>query len=590
MSDTGPINEPVDFRLRDSLVAGDDELSGDAVKSRSNLALGAFAFATGMVAAWPPLHLVLVNANLATYYPANIGNRFFWTLRFVENVPGDFVHPGQGVVLPLIQALYYLAGKLLGLDLFGQINLFGLLTIAVPAMAMVALSLAIAFDRQMDTSLRVALLAVPLVIAFGGPQLFAYLPYPDYFPYSKFFFLLFGWRWLHHRSWAGIATPYAAIELGILAGFLAALKVNYVVWPAGLLLGSLIATVPNWRAVLRAAVLVGLSAALVTVGAFLLHYRGSLSEIVQFFRFVTNWGTALTGSPDFTLSLFPETNVTRVGGPPAGDPHASEATLAWLLVIFAALACLPFSRFRIKPAAIALTIVALTVIAVRMAYVRGGGSSYFDAVVMVSILTVMITAVLDRRNVARFAQIALAVIFVAWPTAWILSNWRAYASVTVTGHEPLTKLGEAGDWQRKLHTWNLSHGLPIYVLTPTNYYTKGTIEDMMMLGFRNFAIHAELANRNPALLAFYPQFHFLFFSDVAPQPSYHMSLPPQRVIFMQMLGKPSLDFPQLDQMTLDQHAREVDDLLRGRRRDQCYTVRHILTGVDIKSCVMSAPE
>ena len=61
---------------------------------RSSVLLTICALIAGFVAAWPPLHLVLANANLASYYQENIGYRFFWVLRLIDGVPGDFVHPG----------------------------------------------------------------------------------------------------------------------------------------------------------------------------------------------------------------------------------------------------------------------------------------------------------------------------------------------------------------------------------------------------------------------------------------------------------------------------------------------------------------
>jgi len=74
--------------------------AGHGVSPRSlQLALFVIALLSGLAAAWPPLHLVIVNANLATYFHENIGYRFFWVLRAIDGAPGDFVHPGQGVLL-----------------------------------------------------------------------------------------------------------------------------------------------------------------------------------------------------------------------------------------------------------------------------------------------------------------------------------------------------------------------------------------------------------------------------------------------------------------------------------------------------------
>ena len=90
----------------------------------------------GFVAVWPALYLVLVHANLSSFYQENIGYHFFWVLRLVDGAPSDVVIPQQGVLFSLIQAIFYLIGKALGLDLYGMIDLFALLTLAVPAVAM----------------------------------------------------------------------------------------------------------------------------------------------------------------------------------------------------------------------------------------------------------------------------------------------------------------------------------------------------------------------------------------------------------------------------------------------------------------------
>ena len=93
------------------------------------------ALVAGLAAAWPPLHLVLTDANLPTFYHENIGYHFFGALRLIDGAPGDFVNAGQGVLQSLIQAAYYLVGKRAGLDLWGQINLFSHLTLGVPTAA-----------------------------------------------------------------------------------------------------------------------------------------------------------------------------------------------------------------------------------------------------------------------------------------------------------------------------------------------------------------------------------------------------------------------------------------------------------------------
>lgn len=535
--------------------------------NRPDIALTIEALIVGFVAAWPPLHLMFANANLASYYQENIGFRFFMTLRFVEGVPGDFVHPGQGVLLSLIGAVYYVLGKLLNLDLFGQINLFGHLILAVPAIAMLVLAVFIALDRKLDIGVRAALIAVPLVMGLGGPQIFQYNTYVDYMPYAKFLFFLFAWRWLHYLGWRGISSARAAIELGVLIGLMATLKLNYVLWPAGLSLISVFVMINTRpRGALRMGIIGALSVAFTVGGLFMVHYRGSLQEIDRYLDELVQFSANIEHSLGFSLNIFD-----------------SESSLFRLTIIFCFLCLLSlgFIRFPFRVLVIVPGLAALAGIAVAMSYWRGGGSGYFEAVVMVSLLCVLATASLNNSSVGRSASFGLAAVFVLWPVSWVYANWQNYQTVNAL----LPRLSVVGDWQRGLFNWNVSRGLPVYVLAPSNVFMQGTVEDMMQQGFTNFAQHIADSNKNPTRRALYPQFHFVFFYkylDISER-----SLPPRRLVFMHVTSKPS--YPELDHALWDQYKQDVDDLLRGRGREECYAVTHILTGSDIVSCVFSAP-
>jgi hypothetical protein len=544
-------------------------------KSNCILASGALAILAliaSFIAVWPPLQLVLINANLPTFYQENIGWHFFWTQRFLDRVPGDYIHPGQGVLFTLIQALYILIGRLLKYDLYDQIHLFGHLTIVVAAIAMMLLVVIIAFDRTLDVAVRAALVVTPLVMSVGGPIVFVYNEYPDYLAYTKVLFLLFGWRWLHHRAWEGIATSRAAVELGILVGLLAAFKVTYPLWAAGLLLISIAVMVPvDLRAAVhKASILVGAAAASM-VACFLIFYYGNPWSMVKFFTSLLRWGVTQSGTWSFSLDPFVN----------FANNEASLARTALLTVILCAFRLLGLSW---KSSVFSAVVLALVAYAVATCYWRGGGSSYFDAVMMVSVLCVLAAATFQRRQVVRLASFAVAAAFIAWPATWVFAHWHEYKTVTVYKGLSLLKLADVGDWQRGLYNWNVSRGLPLYVLMPTNREAQGTIEDMIYAGFQNFAGAPTDVLRN--LKTLYPHITFLYFDSVG----YRLALPPRRLVFMYAKGKPLLPFPQIDDKSFEDHARQVERLLKDRRQEECYKVTHMFSRVEVISCVLSAPE
>ena len=542
--------------------------TGHGVSPRDiDLALFGIALLSGLAAAWPPLHLVIVNANLATYFHENIGYRFFWVLRAIDGAPGDFVHPGQGVLLSLIQAIYYLAGKALGLDLWGRISLFARLTLGVPAVATALLGLAIALDRRLEPGVRAALVTAPLALGLGHAHIFSYSLYPDYTAYAKPLFLLFGWRWLALRGWNGVESARAACELGILGGLLAALKVNYALFPAGLLLASLGVTAAHRpRASLGLAALIAAVAAATMGGLFLLHYGGSVQAIPRFFVVLSSFSRSLSGGPGMSL-----------------DPLASWSTntysdLAWRAALLAALCAVLIGQRRARPLFFALALAAMGAVAVMLAYWRGGGTSYFDAVVMISVLSVLAAATFAGARARQYASLALAGLFVAWPAAWVAFNWPIYE----TDNGLLPRLELAGDWQRGLYNWNLAQRLPVYVLMPSNSFVQGTIEDMMLRGMTNFNETWYAANQNPTRAALFPAFHIVSYNML------DMVQPPPRYVFMWVTGDGP--FSLVDQAALERQNREVDRLLSGRPREDCYRVRQAITGAEIVSCVVGPPD
>lgn len=533
------------------------------------------ALVLGLAALWPPLHLIVVRANLATYFHENIGYHFFWVLRLVDGAPGDFVHPGQGVLLSLLQAVYYLIGKLAGLDLYGQIDLFGMLTLGVACAAMLGLMLAMALDRRLDIGLRAALVTSPLAMGLGHAHVFAYGLYPDYHAYTKVFFLLFAWLWLRRRGWEGIESPRVAAGLGVLTGLLGALKVNYVVFPAGLVLMSFALAAKGKRTpAARAGFVYVAVAAAVVSGLFILHYGLRPAEVGRFFTLLWHFGRELQGSSGLTLDPFASWSIN------------STSNLSWLVALLVVPCLLGLASRRGRAAVFSLVLLGLGGLAVAMCYWRGGGAGYFDAVVIVTVLSVIATATLGSDRMTRVTSLGLAAVFVLWPAAWLATHWHKYAW---DDGGLLPRLAEAGDWQRGLFEWNVKHELPIYVLMPSNGLTEGTIEDMMLRGMTNFTDSWYLANQNPTRAALFPAFH-IGNTDLA--------LPNRRVVFMwvtsdrpiYMRGAGEPPALMADRAMLDRVNQSVERILRGRRREACYQVRHIMTNADIVSCVVSAPD
>ena len=531
---------------------------------RQNLVLAAVALAAGLAAAWPALHLVLVDANLASVYHENVGYRFGWVLRLVDGAAGDYVNPGQGVLLSLVQAIYYLVGKALHLDLFGQMNLFGLLTLGVPAVGMLVLALCIAWDRRLHPGVRAALVTAPLVMGLGHTHTFAYETYPDYLAYTKPLFLLFGWRWLVYRAWKEIRSPTVALELGALAGLLGALKVIYLVFPAGLLLAALCAMVPSRpRTAARMAAAAAASAILTMAGLFAVHYGGNLGDVVRFFQDMANFTNQFSAVPSISINPF-ETWSTH-----------TNSDLAWLTILLAIVLLLRLGGGGKSGAPAAAAMAILAAIALAVAYWRGGGSSYFDAVVSMATLCVLATATFRNRRQVAIASLGLAAVFVLWPTAWVCAHWRNY----VTDYDLLPNLVTEGDWQRDLYRWDLAQGLPVYVLIPSSNFMQGTVEDMLMRGLSNFEQSSLESNNNLTRAALFPQFHFGL---------WNIELPPRKLVLLWVTR--DRPFPLVDQAMLDQETRLVERLLKGRRRERCYHVTQPLTKADIYSCVVSAPE
>jgi len=531
---------------------------------KENLVLAIVALAAGFAAAWPALHLVLVDANLSSVYHENVGYRFGWVLRLVDGAPGDYVNPGQGVLLSLVQAIYYLVGKALRLDLFGQIDLFGLLTLGVPAVGMLVLAQCIAWDQRLHPGLRAAFVVTPLVMVLGHTHTFAYETYPDYFAYTKPLFLLFGWRWLRYRAWKEIGSRAIALELGALAGLLGALKVVYLIFPAGLVLATLCASARNApRKAARMGAYVGASAILTMGGLFVAHYGGDLGEIVRFFRDMVSFTNQFAALPPISINPFESWS------------NNNHSDLAWLTILLAIVLLLGLGRRGKNGAVAAAAMGILATIALAIAYWRGGGSSYFDAVVIMAVLCVLATATFRNRRLVGIASLGLTGVFILWPTAWVCAHWRNY----VTEYDLLPNLVTEGDWQRDLFRWDLAQGLPVYVLMPSSNFMQGTIEDMLMRGLSNFEQSSLESNNNLTRAALFPQFHFGL---------WNIELPPRRLVLLWVTR--DRPFPLVDQVMLDQQTQLIARLLKGRKQERCYHVMQPLTRADIYSCVMSAPE
>jgi hypothetical protein len=433
----------------------------------SQLGLAAAAI---FAVAYTPVHLVMTGYSYPDFLHENIGFRFFWTMRWLDGAPDDFIHPGQGVLLPFIQAAYYEVSR--G-TLWERINTFADLTAIGAAVADAALLLLISLDRKLSTISRISLLIAPVVMAIGHAHVISYHRFPDYHAYEKVLLLCSAWVFVREFVFDKPTVRSFAV-LGVLAGLVASLKIN--LGPLVLLLAA--SQGPIFYFGIATAV-----SAFTYALLLLLYYGPHLDFIRGYFDLLLN----LSGT-QWPL-VWPDLS------PFASWADHSMSNLGAYLIL-CALLLMVLARTRPRLSAILFLMMTLSF---AMTVKRGGGASYFDAVVVILLLIAIAVAALPARTLIGQAAIGLLAINLSLSVAF------NYDRITMHG-TPMNPPGQI--WQRDLFNWNRSHGLPIYAIFPENHFIPGTIEDMIMRGFSNFMRTWYESNENPSRRKLFPGYSF----------------------------------------------------------------------------------
>jgi hypothetical protein len=481
---------------------------------------------------------VWTNASLPDVYSENIGYRFFWTMRWVDGARDDFIHIGQGVLLPMVQALYFIAAKKLAVDLWGEINLFAQMTMVGPVILTALLMSGIAADRRLPLEVKALLLLSPVVMALSHQHTFLYHLYPDYAAYEKVLFT--GIFWFVIRNFV-YATPrdIDALWLGVAAGAAAALKINL-----GIVVLGLVWIAPQRP--FRLAIYGSLTAA---------YYGGNLEWVARYFRELFAFSGAGADFPWADLS-------------PLGSWRENTmSNLGTALVIIVISAIYLFARDRLVR--IPLVCSALAGLVLLMAVRRGGGASYFDAfMISVLLLALMGSGPTSDRRLAR----AIIFLFLIGPMIFVGMSW---ATVSTNSGKIVAKT----NWQRQLTQWNDSKNLPIVSIFPSNSFVYGSIEDMMMRGFSNFAEVWYDSNENHSRQLLFPR--NVFAPNNPPVPIHG----PFVMEWIEATG-PSILVSDDD---AKKHNAAMNALVAAFTIRECTAVRPPRTQIIFHACVMSAP-
>jgi len=240
------------------------------------------------------------------------------------------------------------------------------------------------------------------------------------------------------------------------------------------------------------------------------------------------------------------------------------SNLPWLLLVFVIVAVLQLNK-GVSPFKI-LGCFFLVTISVYMVFKRGGGASYLDAIVIITLLISLLCAYRpSKRLVLSLVSISLSGIIV-----WVIAHIDSYGSYK--GNLPGMS---AGLWQKPLYDWNRVHDLPIIGIFPDNSFVTGTMEDMMMRGFSNFGKPWGDSILNPSKIKLFPKYTL---------GSTTMTLPDKAVVLWLTSTEP---FPLVNKETLDKHNSEINVLLFNKKVGPCISIIHPIYGPEIRSCVVS---
>ncbi len=532
-------------------------------QKKKDLSTCILAISSWAICSIPPLRFIYQKANLPTFYSENIGYHFFWSMRFIDGEREDLIIPSQGALMALIQNGFYLLSKHLNSDLITQIHIFGYITIGLPLLLLSILFYSIAADFTIPKKTRFLLILSPAIYSITHAHLFSYQLYPDYHSYVKVALLFTFYFFIKHFI---IQSPSRSsiIKFGIITGSIAALKIPLGIFPLLLAFPYLLTNV-DLKNYLRSIFLFICSVAITFIFIFLLLYWENPTNIIIFFQTLYNFSS----NP---LSLL---NLKEYSPFESWSEH-NFSNLPFLLglLYFSLIAKTLMTKDR-SYIFFLLTYLLLGSFAIIMCIKRGGGASYLDTTI---IITLLIVAINSEENTPKWLTNVIVFIFIMWPISWVVShsfNPEITKNFYKTNNNLLPKLGIIGDWQRTIYNWNREKDLKIYAMFPSNSYVTGTIEDMIMRGFSNFSDSWYTANNNKSLKKLFPEYYF---------GSYDIILPKNDFVFMFITSTKA--FPLVDEQELIIHNRHIARLLSGYDIKSCIEMIHPLFNSTVKSCVV----
>jgi len=547
------------------------------------------ALAVAIIYAAPLLHLILAGTSVAPAFNENIGYRYFYILRAIEN-PVDFTHPIQGTLTGVIQQAIYLALRLVDPApqnaLVEKTNLFALATSLSATVILALVLIAVARSRAIDFPSKLALFALPLIYEYGSYYGLWFTLLPDYYVlqeplliFMAFVSLVLAQSALTERRMVKLVALSGAI-MGLLAG----LKVTYGVTPV-LMLGASIFAASRHRlrdfAILTAAC--GATCAL----CLLVYYHGNVSYAVRFVVLLYYWMPGLTGSSSFAAELL------NLAHPWFGS---GSYVPIWMMSGFC-LVAIAGALFR-HPHGARNPIVwaGLTAIAINLYFVlrRGAATSAIDFYLAVPTVALIL---ISRLRPSRDANGMLAVFGVgalALAALWTIKSFplvRDNAGMISIMAEADKRAG--GLWNQRVYDWNRSHGLPIVTLIPNNFFGVGTIEDMMARGLAPLPAPPPFdANENPTRERFFPQYWFVDYRstrhdgiDIGMGRKMPM---PKRYVFMWMAPlDPHSWAGDLASAQAEHEYLEREGYLALLGTGRCRTWQIIFGGIAVHSCVVT---
>jgi len=529
-----------------------------AIKIKGVFWLSLLAIISWTLYAIPPLHFIYKKANLPTFYSENIGYHFFQSMRFVDGSKDDLII-SSGVVVPLVQNIYYAVCKLISPNLIDQILIYGYLTILIPTVLMFALLIAISWNKSLPQNIRIILILSPLVFSLTHIHSFSWHLYPDYPHYVKLIFLFTFYYYIKNFIYAK-PNFLNFLVIGILAGIISSIKIPLGFFPISLISIYLIPHIRNSTIVRSYLGFIGAAILTFILLTVILYWKNPINS----FHYV---------SAIFKFGMDLKSNAILGDFSPFGS--WTENNYANLSILFIFLSLIVIANLVIgkldfsKTAFIGYFL--LGIYAVWACFKRGSGGSYTDGVVVVTLLIPTLCAISYKKISAKLSSV-VCIIFLFWPLFWIYQN---FTISYISNNGLLPNLGTIGKWQNEIYEWNKSHKMKIVGIFPSNSYVVGTIEDMMMRGFSNFSEVWYSSNNNYSLKNLFPDYFF---------GSYDIVLPPRPLVIMYITSDQS--FPLVNKSELEIHNKYLNNIMDQFNKGPCYEVDYPLFNAKIKSCVI----